>query len=142
VVRPTEAPTFFIDRCLGSQDVATALRAAGASVEVHDDHFARGALDVEWLPEVGERGWIVLTKDTRLRRHPQELRVLVAAGVGAFVLTAGNMRAADMAGAFTTALPRMLRVIATRTRPFVATVSESGTVTVVLRGERRGGVRK
>ena len=44
-----------------------ALRAAGAQVEIHDDNFPQGALDVEWLPEVGRRGWVLLPKDREIR---------------------------------------------------------------------------
>ena len=36
---------FFIDRALGSRRVAQALRDVGATVEVHDDHFAKDAAD-------------------------------------------------------------------------------------------------
>lgn len=82
---PDDEPTFFIDRSLGSRDVPEALRAAGARVEVHDDHFDQDAEDAIWLPEVGGRGWLVLTKDIRIRRHPLELSALMNAGVGAFI---------------------------------------------------------
>jgi hypothetical protein len=43
------------------------LAAEGLRVELHDDHFPQGTPDVVWLTEVGKRGWIVLTKDTRIR---------------------------------------------------------------------------
>jgi PIN like domain len=46
---------------------AGALRVAGAQIEVHDDHFPQDAPDELWLPEVGRRGWAVLTKDDRIR---------------------------------------------------------------------------
>jgi len=36
--------------------VATALRDAGATVEIHDDHFPPDALDETWLHAVGHRG--------------------------------------------------------------------------------------
>jgi hypothetical protein len=32
-------PVFFLDRSLGKNRVATALRQAGATVHIHDDHF-------------------------------------------------------------------------------------------------------
>jgi PIN like domain len=51
--------TFFIDRCLGSKKVADALRQAGLTVEIHEDHFAPDALDVDWLTEVGAWQWVV-----------------------------------------------------------------------------------
>jgi uncharacterized protein with PIN domain len=58
---------FFLDRNLGTKQVAEALRQAGAIVEIHNDYFLPDANDEEWLPEVGKRGWIVLTKDDRIR---------------------------------------------------------------------------
>ena len=64
-----EKPTFFIDRALGRKYVADALRNAGAKVEVHEDHFLPDAPDTEWLPEVSQRGWLILTKDDAIGRN-------------------------------------------------------------------------
>jgi len=61
--KPASGLVFFIDRSLGRKYVAGALRTAGAKVEVHDDHFPQTTPDVEWLAEVGRRGWVVLSKD-------------------------------------------------------------------------------
>lgn len=58
--------TFFIDRCLGTGTVPEKLRNAGILVEIHDEHFGQGTQDVDWLPEIGEKGWVVLTKDDRI----------------------------------------------------------------------------
>ena len=54
------------------------------------DTFGTGTLDVDWLPEVGARGWILITKDKNIRKRETELRALKQAGVRAFVLTASN----------------------------------------------------
>lgn len=67
--KPASGLVFFIDRSLGRKYVAEALRTAGATVEVHDDHFPQTTPDVEWLAEVGRRGWVVLSKDERIRRN-------------------------------------------------------------------------
>lgn len=56
-----------MDRALGTGAIAEALRRAGSEVEIHDRHFPQDAKDTEWLPEVGRRGWVVLTKDARSR---------------------------------------------------------------------------
>ena len=40
---------------------------SGLRVELHDTHFAQDCPDEEWLPEVGRRRWIVLTRDLRIR---------------------------------------------------------------------------
>jgi hypothetical protein len=48
-------------------------------------------LDIHWLPIVGQRGWIVLMRDKRIRTRTAERERLLANGVGAFCLTgAGN----------------------------------------------------
>jgi prevent-host-death family protein len=73
--------TFFVDRQFGRFIVPEALRAAGAKVEAHDDHFAQNTPDVEWLTQVGKRGWVVISKDQNIRRNPLELAAYEAAKV-------------------------------------------------------------
>lgn len=135
-------PVFFVDRSLGSVDVPAGLRAAGATVEIHDDHFPQTQADVDWLPIVGESGWVVLTKDRRIRTRNLESQALLDAGVAAFVLTAGDVTGGEMAAALVKALPRMRRMAAKLVRPFIAAVSRAGDVTLKLGGERRGGVKR
>ena len=82
LARPPEAPlTFFVDRSLGGQIVASGLRGEGETVEVHDDHFAKDTPDVTWLAAVGEKGWVVLSKDDRIRTNALEREALLAASV-------------------------------------------------------------
>lgn len=135
---PPEPPTFFLDRCLGRTQVAAGLVRCGAKVELHDDHFTADTPDTEWIAEVGRRGWAVLTKDKQIRRHPFELSALLAGGVAAFILTAGDVNGESMAEAFVSALPKMTGILAKYRRPLIATVSASGAVTV-KDGVRRGG---
>jgi hypothetical protein len=48
------------------------LRGAGVSVEIHDYYFAQAAQDIDWIPEVGQRGWTILTKDARISQNQLE----------------------------------------------------------------------
>src|SRR4051794_37837765 len=105
--RLPEPWTFFVDRSLGGRIVADALRKADELVEVHDDHFAIDAPDEIWLPDVGARGWVVLSKDDRIRRNPVERAALRAAGVAAFFLGRSDLRGEQMAAAFVTAVGAM-----------------------------------
>lgn len=111
--------------------MAEALRQAGITVEMHDDHFPQAATDVEWLREVGRRGWIVLTRDTRIRYRSLERMALMQAGVRAFVLVAGNLSGPEMATAFVTALPAIRRFVARYQPPFIARVTRRGTVSLL-----------
>lgn len=128
--KPPDGTVFFIDRSLGVGPIRTELMAAGLIVEIHDDHFARDEEDRVWLKTVGERGWVVFTKDQRLRYRPLEIAALRASNARVFVLTAGNLRGSDIAAVFRTALPRICRHLHSRPGPFVARVSQSGQVTI------------
>ncbi|MGQ0658873.1 MAG: hypothetical protein ACT4NU_12420 [Chromatiales bacterium] len=92
--------------------VAAALREAGAAVEVHDDHFPQGAPDTVWLEAVGRKGWVVPTKDERIRYRDAERKALLTAGVRAFVLTAKDLSRPALANVFLQALPAMRRLLA------------------------------
>ncbi len=125
---------FFIDESLGGRIVAEALRHAGEIVHVHHDHFPPGAKDVEWLAVAGRRGWIVLTKDERIRYRAIEQRALMQSLVGAFILTARGLTGPEMAEIYVRALPRIRRLVAKSPRPFIASVSRSGVVTLIMSG--------
>jgi hypothetical protein len=129
--KPPEPLVFFIDRSLGRRIVAQALREAGETVEIHEDHFAPDARDEVWLNEVGSRGWIVLTKDDRIRYRVTERTALASARVRAFVLTSSQLLGTEMAAAFVKALPRMKRLIANHTPPFIGRVSRNGKVSLL-----------
>jgi hypothetical protein len=107
------------------------LREIGEVVEIHDDHFAPDAKDEVWLAEVGRRGWIVLTKDDRIRYRVTERTALASAKVKAFVLTSTQLQGSEMAAAFVTALPRIKRFIANHPPPFLCRVSRNGKVSLL-----------
>jgi predicted nuclease of predicted toxin-antitoxin system len=105
--KPPDETVFFIDRSLGIEPLRTELINAGLTVKIHDDHFARDAEDPVWLRAVGEQGWVLLTKDQRLRYRPLEIAALRASNARVFVLTAGNLRGVEIAAVFQVALPRI-----------------------------------
>lgn len=119
--------TFFIDRCLGKK-LATVLRDQGHTVELHDSHFAKDAKDVDWLPAVGQRGWVVLTKDERIAKRLLERLAVASAGVKMFVLVSQNLSGADTATAFTKAIPAMKSFLQANSAPFIAKVYQNGDI--------------
>lgn len=129
VAKPPEGTVFFIDRSLGIDPLRAELKKAGLTVEIHDDHFARDEEDRVWLRAVGERAWVVLTKDQRLRYRPLEIAALRASKARVFVLTAGNLRGVEIAAVFAAALPRICRMLHSRPGPFIGRISQSGAVT-------------
>lgn len=98
-------PFYFVDRALGSVLVPTGLAEAGFEVRPHDEFFPEDAKDVDWLPEVAERGWLILTKDSHIKTRLSERLVAEAAGAKIFVLVSGNLTAADMVDIFESKAP-------------------------------------
>lgn len=82
---------------------------------------------------VGRRGWIVLTKDDRIRYRMIEQQAMMRASVAAFILTAGGVTGAEMADIFISALPKIRRFILKYDRPFIASVTRSGAVVLIRR---------
>jgi hypothetical protein len=124
--------TFFLDYQIGRYVVAHALRAVGARVEVHIDHFPQAAPDTEWIPEVGRRGWVLITKDQNIRRNPLERAAYEAAQLRGFVVTGKDMGGPDLAELLVRSLPGMVRRVSGRPGPILFTISRGGTFSKLL----------
>lgn len=102
-------PEFFIDRSLGRHLLPDALRAAGAVVhamaDVYGERIGQALDDEEWIGDAGQRGWIVLMKDAKVRDRPAELRALADHQVRAFCLTNANLRGIEQAERLVTQSP-------------------------------------
>jgi predicted nuclease of predicted toxin-antitoxin system len=122
--------TFYIDRCLGNKIIVETLREAYISVEIHDEHFAKDAPDTEWIPEVGKKGWIVLTKDARISKNQLERLAIANAKVKMFILTSQNLSGQDMANIFLLAIPNMRELIRINSAPFIAKIYKNGSVKI------------
>ena len=121
--------TFFLDYQIGRYKAAEALRAVGAHVEVHIDHFHQAAPDVEWIPEVGRRGWVLITKDKNIRRNPLERAAYENARLRGFVLTGADMGGKEVADLLVVCLPGMVRRAAGRPGPLLFAISRGGIFT-------------
>lgn len=121
---PSNAPPeFFVDRSLGRHVVPQALRDTGAIVhamaDVYGERMGQGLADDEWLRDAGERDWVVLMKDAKIRYRPAELRVVLDHGVRAFCLTNANLRGAEMAERFVGNLSRISRIAEQEPGPYI-----------------------
>jgi hypothetical protein len=108
---------YFTDRDLGTRFPAI-LKAAGLRVEHHQDHFRPNARDEDWLRVVGEKGWIALTHDRRIRYKPNELAAVVRFRVALLVIV-GRAPYPDLARSFVATIPRVERFVADHQPPFI-----------------------
>lgn len=106
--------------------MAGLLRDAGASVEVHLDHFPGDKPDNEWIPEVAKRDWILITKDQNIRRNPLERAAYESSGLRGFVATGKDMSGRELGELLVLCLPGMVRRAAGRQGPSLYAISRGG----------------
>ncbi len=85
-------PVVVVDRCLGHDIVDSLRRFQVNAFHLGDIYGNDGAHvpDVVWLQDCGQRGYVILTLDDRVRRNAGEWMVLQSAGAKVFTLTARN----------------------------------------------------
>lgn len=93
--------------------------------EVYGEQVGHGLADEDWLGDVGEHGWVVLLKDTKIRYRPAELDAITAHGIRAFCLANANLRAADQAERLVANLPQITR-LAEKPGPYIYGVYADG----------------
>ena len=86
---------------------------------------------MEWLPFVGEKGWVAITKD-HLRGDPEEQVSLMVHGVKAFVLVGSKMTHEEFAALFLARLRWIHRMIEHHDEPFMARLSPKGHTLTTL----------
>ena len=85
--------------------------------------------DVEWIPEVARRDWVLITKDQNIRRNPLERAAYRAARLRGFVVTGKDMNAKELGELLVRCLAGMTRRTAGRHGPMLFTISRGGTFT-------------
>lgn len=139
-VRPLKPLTFLVDRCLGRRAVPELMRTRLLAEEqlFHlDDFYPQDVKDDLWIPEVGAKGWVILTKDARIQYRPNEQAALLAATTAVFVYTNGNTTSERTAQAMVTALPSIREAVRRCDVPMLGRVNQSGAVTVAVEEGQR-----
>jgi len=111
---------FFTDRDLGTR-FPDILASAGLRVERHRDHFEPDCADEHWLRSVGERGWIAVTHDSRIRYKPNELDAVIRHRV-ALLVVVGKAPFPQLAQNFVKTAPKILHFLAHHKVPLIAKV--------------------
>lgn len=115
-------PEFFVDRDLGP-NVTSRLKAAGFIAHDHDSYFQSKTRDVDWIPQVCARQWVILSSDKSMRRNWLEIDCLMRCGARA-IYPGGNVRYLEFADLLVRSRNRMFQYIhrqfRTRSGPYLA----------------------
>lgn len=119
-------PEFLIDRSLGRKVLARELAGAGAAARtLHDVYGSREerVADDEWLSRAGVEGWIVLTRDGRIRYRTAELEAIRASRAKIFVVIGKGLTGPEIADRVVRNLHRIEQAARHR-GPFVCAIYE------------------
>lgn len=112
------SPVYFADE--NTLGLAKVLRRAGRNDFLSPGHpdlpeVPLGALDLEWMPIVGARGFVVVTRDRRIRTRPAELAAYREHGIRSVWIGAKrDMRPDEQAALFLRHEERIVREIIKR----------------------------
>lgn len=121
----------FIDRSI-PKSVADALKLVREDVLWLEDVFNHRAKETEWLPDVGRRGWIVISRDKKIRSRPGERRILEESNVGCFIIAQKqNPTRWQYLKLLAATLDRIEEVFNETPRPFIFKVDSAGKLTRV-----------
>jgi hypothetical protein len=121
--------TYFLDRALG-KSVGYTLRSLGVNLAFHHEHFLPDAPDLEWLPIVSQRGWVVLTKDANIGRNVLEVQQIARYQAKVFVLVSASLSRQQMVDIFVNSIDNLERITQGNNAPFIAKIYRSGKVTI------------
>jgi PIN like domain len=125
---PAPHDAFFLDNCLSPQ-LVEGLKVFGENVEHLRSSFPENTPDTIWIPEVARRGWILVTRDKRIRTRPLEIEALIRTGLPTFIFTQKNDP--DMWGWVELIVKRWAEMkvfAASQRRPFIAGIPFKGKI--------------
>ena len=114
----------FIDRSI-PRPVAHALNLVRDDVRWLEDIYpGRSRVpDTEWLRDAGTNGWLVISRDKKIRTRPGERQAIQQHGVGCFILSQRQpLNRWGYLKLLARCLDDMQRTFARTTRPFVFAV--------------------
>lgn len=125
------SPVYFADE--NALGMAKILNRAGRTDFLYPGHpdlpeVPLGALDLEWMPIVGSRGFIAITRDRRIRTRPAELDAYLTHGIRSVWIGAKqDLRAHEQADLFIKHEERLQREIIKRgAGPWALAMNRSG----------------
>lgn len=126
--RQLRRTTFFLDRCFGGKLIFEKLREAGLKVESHHVRFRHNTEDEKWLEVVGEKKWIVFTRDQMIGKRKLQLDALLYAGVKAFVLVTEDLTDTQNAEVIINLIDKIFELIEDTKIPFIAKIRKDEVV--------------
>ena len=132
-------PTFYLDESLDCREVKQVLDDASIKYKVYSQHFSRSEDDEAILKLAGQRGWLMLTGDSKNRFRDAERRAVLFYKVRLFIFS-GNMGGIPLARLVISLKNKIFQFCREHEPPFIATITTGGKI--LLRMDKRGNVHQ
>ena len=122
--------TFYFDRCCGKK-LPTALQHAAppfAVVSQNEIGIDHDTPDDQWISDIGSRGWVIFSHDSRFHRVPSELAAIKSFKVKCFLLPGHNSKVWDKACYFVRDHKEILRIVTENEGPFIRSFDKNGQI--------------
>ena len=139
--------TFFFDKNCGARlpealktlriptlHPATPRWKAGLSGSKDDPLFLPTEPDDQWLPVVGQKGWVVVSHDAKFHKpgYESELNAIKQYNVGCFYLWGASALQYEKARFLLKAYEKMVLVAQTTPRPFIFKIDKTSRLSRIL----------
>jgi hypothetical protein len=131
----------FLDENLDGETVAVLLRAGNIPFRRLSEEFDRSTADADWMPKVAARGWVIASRDNRIRYRPAELAALRGSGAILVVIRGTALRGETLGRLLVDSYPALCRLVARYQPPIIAHIHADGRLTMSENGGRRGAKR-
>jgi len=135
--KPLKNFTLYLDESFDCEEVKAALSKATIKFRVYTEDFSGATEDASILPLVGERGWAMLTCDSKNRYRGVERGSILRFSCSSVCFFRGIL-AALLSQICLSGYRKMRTFTREHSRPFVAVITKSGDI--YLRMDHRGNV--
>lgn len=92
--------------------------------------------DADWIRDITGRGWVIFTRNGKIRNNPLERRTFIRCGARVFNIRNGGASAAEVGKCLRCAKTRIEQILAHTAAPFIVGISLNGDVTFIDQGEQ------
>jgi hypothetical protein len=126
-------PTLLLDENLSSSSIAEFLKRIRREwvIELCIDHLPRGTSDPDVIKLCGERGWVLVTCDERIRYVPENKAAVIRNRVKAVMFNKGNLQGVEYAAALIVGRSHMLKTIQSTVGHLISRINRSGEFSVL-----------
>lgn len=113
------------------RELVDALQQRGRLVHTQRQVFPDGTPDRIWIPDVAQRGWIIVTRDRRLQDRHLEWMAFRRAKARVVWFKGDRAAGSDIVDGFLAALPQLDQLMSDLQPPYIIKVTPSGHAEIV-----------